>query len=123
VSPPPKDSARVVGPGFHKQVAACVKQVPRGRVATYGDIAGVLGARQVARHVGFALAGMDTSDVPWHRIVNARGRLSLTDGALTEQALRLIAEGIHVDGEGRIDGFRKLRLSETELETFRAPKR
>ena len=108
------EPGRVVGPGFHADVALVVRRVPAGRVATYGDIAGALGSRRVARHVGFALAAMNTDDVPWHRIVNGRGRISLDGGALAEQALRLIAEGVHVDETGRIATFSSVRLSLAE---------
>ena len=70
---------RVVGPGFHDQVYALVRTIPAGRLATYGDIAAALGLRNVARHVGFALAALppDRADVPWHRVVNSTGRLSV----------------------------------------------
>ena len=44
---------RIVGEGFHEQVYAVVAAIPRGRVATYGDVAGALGSRSVARQVGF----------------------------------------------------------------------
>ena len=49
---------RIVGPGFHEQVYAIVKQVPKGFVTTYGDVGRQLGSSRVARHVGFALAGL-----------------------------------------------------------------
>lgn len=96
---------RVVGPGFHARVYAVVREVPRGRVATYGQIAALLGSPSVARHVGFALAAVGNADapVPWHRIVNAQGRISPHGEGSAEQRERLRAEGIRFDATGRID--------------------
>jgi len=54
-----------------------IAQVPQGRVATYGQIAALAGHRGLARQVGYALAATpDEWDLPWHRIVNAQGRVS-----------------------------------------------
>ena len=84
-------------------------QVPPGSVSTYGDVAEALGARSVARHVGNALAALPAhrTDVPWHRIVNSRGRISFrSDGARSgEQMGRLAAEGVEVDRNGAVVGF------------------
>jgi methylated-DNA-protein-cysteine methyltransferase-like protein len=97
---------RVVGPGFHEQVYAVVRQVPRGRVTTYGDVATLLGSPRVARHVGWALASLRSgpTDVPWHRVINAQGRVSSKGdfGRANEQEIRLAAEGIEIDAHGRI---------------------
>ncbi|MFO0980133.1 MAG: MGMT family protein [Planctomycetota bacterium] len=103
---------RVVGPGFHARVHAVVRSVPCGSVTTYGDIATVLGRRAVARHVGFALAALPVeSDVPWHRVVNAQGRISLRhDGKPSPAQARLLrAEGIAVNAAGKIAGFKRKR--------------
>jgi len=79
-----------------------VRRIPLGKVATYGDVAGMLGARSVARHVGWALAVCDEADVPWHRVINARGRCS-GDPLHQEQQLNLIeADGLRVLENGRI---------------------
>lgn len=96
---------RVVSPGFHARVYALVRKVPRGRVATYGQIAALLGSPSVARHVGFALAAVGNADepVPWHRIVNAQGRISPHGDGAHEQRARLQAEGVRFDTNGRID--------------------
>ncbi|MAG56191.1 MAG: methyltransferase [Planctomycetes bacterium] len=104
---------RVVGPGFHELVYGTVQQVPPGRVTTYGDVAGKLGLRTVARHVGYALAAIpEDLDVPWHRVVNGRGRLSPRDegdGFSQEQRRRLEAEGVEVNPDGRVADFAALR--------------
>lgn len=92
---------RVVGPGFHQRVFDVVRRVPRGRVTTYGRVAELLGHPGVARHVGFALAacGDVTPVVPWHRVVDAQGRIS-TAGA--EQRRRLEAEGVRFSRGGAV---------------------
>ncbi len=96
---------RVTGPGFNSRVYAVVKQVPRGKVSTYGDIATLLGSPRVARHVGFALSALRDPDVPWHRVINSRGKLSLrSDTVRGELQQRLLeAEGVHFDAAGRVD--------------------
>lgn len=105
---------RVVGPGFHTQVYEVVSRVPRGRVTTYGDVATVLGSPRVARHVGWALNALDKAGpnaVPWQRVVNSRGRVSVRgqDGRATLQTQLLTAEGVAFDDAGRIADFERLR--------------
>jgi methylated-DNA-protein-cysteine methyltransferase-like protein len=86
------------------RIYAAVRRIPAGRVATYGQIAEVAGLRGHARLVGYALAALDVdTDVPWHRVVNARGAISLPvrdHGALMQRA-RLEAEGIEFR-DGRV---------------------
>ena len=96
---------RIVGPGFHQRVYRVVQRVPYGRLATYGDIATVLGSPRVARHVGFALAALRDPAVPWHRIINARGAISFKGDLVraTEQRQRLEAEGIVFRPSGIIE--------------------
>ena len=106
---------RVVGPGWHERVFAVVATVPSGRVTTYGDVAGALGSRRVARQVGFALAALPAGRegyVPWHRVVNGKGRLSpRAHGSASDDQIRLLrAEGVEIDPEGRIVDFEKLRF-------------
>lgn len=102
---------RIVGPGFHAAVHAAVRRVPKGAVASYGDIATALGSRSVARHVGFALAALpEGSDVPWWRIVDATGRLARAGTpAARRQAKLLAADGVAVKA-GRVVGFGLLRV-------------
>jgi methylated-DNA-protein-cysteine methyltransferase-like protein len=99
----------VIGPGFHEQVYRAVSRVPKGRVTTYGDLAASLGLRSAARQVGYALAALPAhrDEVPWHRVVNARGELARRkDGRPSaEQRRRLRAEGIAVSREGRVRDF------------------
>ena len=100
---------RVVAPGFHEKVWGVVRRVPMGRVTTFGDIACELGRRSVARQVGWALAALppDLDDVPWHRVVNAKGEVSKRKGGIPcdQQIHRLRAEGLAVTQNGRIGDF------------------
>ena len=84
---------------------AVVREIPRGRVASYGQVSKqVLGT--TPRMVGFALAGLgEGSDVPWHRVVNASGRISLpaSNPSHPEQRRRLEAEGVTFSPAGMID--------------------
>jgi methylated-DNA-protein-cysteine methyltransferase-like protein len=97
---------------FFSRVYALVRQVPRGRVATYSQIAQALGMPRGARSVGWAMRACG-DDVPWHRVVNAQGKISLrgTDGYL-EQRARLEEEGVKFDREEKVDlgkfGWKKI---------------
>ncbi len=83
-----------------------VAAIPRGRVATYGQVALLAGLPRRARLVGRALASLGgESDLPWHRVINAQGRISPRDAPPVEhiQLLMLEDEGVEVDARGRID--------------------
>jgi methylated-DNA-protein-cysteine methyltransferase-like protein len=83
-------------------VYALVTQIPRGQVATYGQLAALLGCPRAARAVGYAMKRCPAG-VPWHRVLNARGAISLRGnvaGMLTQRVL-LEQEGVPVRG-GRI---------------------
>lgn len=74
-----------------------VRAIPRGRVATYGQVAALAGFPGHARLVGYALAALPAdSKVPWHRVVNARGGISLSPGSHAARAQRALleAEGV-----------------------------
>ena len=81
-------------------------RIPRGQLATYGQIADLIGAFGCARQVGWALRRLKLpSSVPWHRVVNAQGRISMSlsrEGSDWIQRDLLLAEGIPVDTEGRL---------------------
>lgn len=80
-------------------VYALVRRIPPGRVLTYGRVAALIGMPRGAREVGWALSNLPAgSDVPWHRVVNAEGRISVRGpGAAEAQRERLIAEGVKFD--------------------------
>ena len=94
-------------------------QVPAGRLATYGQIAHAIGAPGAARQVGWALRRLPLpSPLPWHRIVNARGRITMTasrEGSDWLQRQRLIEEGIPVDLDGRLPLERYLWIRSASL--------
>lgn len=94
-------SPRVLSPGFQSRVFDIVRCIPSGMVTTYGRIAAMLGHPGVARHVGNALAvcGREEIPVPWHRVVNASGKVS-TGG--TEQRELLRAEGVQFRASGAV---------------------
>lgn len=89
-----------------RRIWTAVERIPRGRVATYGQIADLVGLAGQARQVGYALAALpDGSTTPWQRVVNARGEVSARaefDGA-PRQRLLLLEEGVVFDPAGRID--------------------
>jgi methylated-DNA-protein-cysteine methyltransferase-like protein len=81
-----------------------VEAIPRGRVASYGQVALAAGLPGRARMVGKALAGLPPdSRVPWQRVVNARGELSLTGESGREQRRLLEREGVRFGPSGRVD--------------------
>src|SRR5882757_5714064 len=87
----------------YRRLYAVVRRVPRGRVATYGQIAALAGLPRHARLVGYALNVLpEASDLPWHRVVNAKGRVSPRANALGHEDLQeqlLRREGVRfVDG-------------------------
>ena len=84
---------------------ALVDSIPRGRVATYGQIAREAGLPRHARHVGHALRDLPPgSRLPWHRVLNAKGEISpRPSGGFTKQRRLLEAEGVQLDERGRVD--------------------
>jgi len=99
---PPMSGA---GAGTYARIYAVVRRIPRGRVATYGQIAELAGLPGHARQVGYALHALPQgSTVPWHRVLNARGTLSLRrdSGAEISQRIRLEQEGVRFDAGGRV---------------------
>jgi methylated-DNA-protein-cysteine methyltransferase related protein len=93
------------------RILAAVREIPSGRVASYGDIARMAGMPRAARQVGWALAslaGSEDEDTPWWRVVNREGRFSLPAHGALEQVRRLKAEGIEVSETG-IEAFAETR--------------
>ena len=92
--------------GFFEKVYQLIQMIPRGKVASYGQIAAYLGHPRGARMVGWALHSLpEGTEVPWHRVVNARGYLSTPhegNGVRTQRQL-LEKEGVVFDSDGRID--------------------
>lgn len=87
-----------------QRILATVDSIPRGSVATYGDVAREAGLPRRARLVGRVLAELPAgSRLPWHRVVNAAGRLSPRASGTSEQRRRLAREGVALSGSGRLD--------------------
>ncbi|MGY0399979.1 MAG: MGMT family protein [Ostreibacterium sp.] len=89
---------------LYATVYETVREIPSGKVATYGQIAKLIGLPRHARHVGIALSHLDgDSTVPWHRVVNARGRICVKHaGKIALQQGLLENEGIHFTDRGNI---------------------
>lgn len=89
----------------YEKIWQTVSRIPYGRVATYGQIARVAGLGKRARMVGYALHRTpDHLEIPWHRVINAQGRISFPAGSAQyrRQRDRLLAEDIPLVGE-RVD--------------------
>ena len=84
-----------------------VASIPHGRVATYGQVARLAGIPHRPRSVGYALSALDSaSAIPWHRVVNAAGKISERSGnmgAEDTQRIRLEREGVRFDAQGRLN--------------------
>lgn len=100
--------------GYRERVYEIVRQIPPGRVMTYGQIADILGEGYTARTVGYVMHGADTETVPWQRVINSKG--SCSTGRMTMplnlQQQMLEAEGVEFDEKGRCDLKRCLWHSE-----------
>lgn len=97
-----KDKKRTV---FSRRAVEAIRKIPRGRVATYGQIAALAGNARAARGVAWILhSSSDAERLPWHRVIGSRGRISLGRGrGFEKQRRRLVAEGVVVGRAGRID--------------------
>lgn len=115
-SVPDKDIRRMIAESYDiitdsptKRIYEAVKKIPHGRVATYGQIAELAGDKKMARAVGNALHNNpDPVNIPCFRVVNSKGELSgaFAFGGATEQADRLLADGIEViDGKVNLEKF------------------
>lgn len=97
----------MAGRSTFDRIYAVVRRIPKGRVATYGQVAALAGLAGRPRLTGYALhAASGQGGLPWHRVINAQGRISLMGldpTAATTQRLRLEAEGVPFDARGRVD--------------------
>jgi methylated-DNA-protein-cysteine methyltransferase related protein len=100
---------------YNRQVWQIVRRIPEGRVMTYGQIAGLLPApegvdeetyrRMGPRWVGAAMRSLKNIDIPWWRVLNAQGQISLPEGSSNalEQRHRLEDEGVVFDKQDRLN--------------------
>jgi methylated-DNA-protein-cysteine methyltransferase related protein len=88
----------------YRRIYETVLRIPPGRVASYGQVAQLAGLPGRARQVGYALHAIPEGlELPWHRVVNSRGELSLEGDAARTQKQRLRREGVRFDARDRID--------------------
>ena len=110
-------------PSFQQRVLELVGRIPPGRVMTYGQLALLAGTPGAARQAGFVLNGlMGGHELPWHRVINAQGRVSTHKvgfGDMQEGLLR--AEGVELDASGRCDLGRLQWWPEDEQERRALP--
>jgi methylated-DNA-protein-cysteine methyltransferase-like protein len=106
-SPPRAAIVRRRAADSYARIYSVVGRIPRGRVATYGQIAALAGLPGRARQVGYALYALpEGSPLPWHRVLGAGGRLSLMRldvASGMSQRLRLESEGVRFGARGRVD--------------------
>lgn len=91
---------------FYDRVYRMVRRIPRGRVTTYGHVAALCGKPRAARTVGWALHALpDDSGVPWHRVINAQGGISISKVGLPPELQRALLEreGVEFEPDGRVD--------------------
>jgi methylated-DNA-protein-cysteine methyltransferase related protein len=89
----------------YQKIYDIVRRIPRGRVATYGQVAALAGLPGRARQVGYALHALpESSALPWHRVVNARGGISrrAVPGSELVQRQLLAREGIQLNAKGQV---------------------
>ena len=115
--PPKRKRSQIIAPEDDEAavaICAVIRRIPRGWVATYGQVAAMAGLPRRARLVGQVLQQLgQVTDIPWHRVVNAKGEvsyaLSRNGGDALQQRL-LEKEGVEFDNRNRFD-----------LERFRWP--
>jgi methylated-DNA-protein-cysteine methyltransferase-like protein len=92
-------------PSLYQQIYQMVDLIPEGKVASYGQIARLIGLPRNARQVGYALAALpDEHEIPWHRVVNTKGEISSRSKAGYEDYQRILLEeeGVEFNPAGRI---------------------
>ena len=87
------------------RIKQVIRRIPKGMVATYGQVAALAGHPRAARAVVWILHSSSVkAKLPWHRVINARGTISLRPGyGYEEQRALLLQEGVMFDREGRVD--------------------
>jgi len=90
-------------PGPFERVWMIVQRIPRGRVATYGQISQMIDRRLTPIAIGWALRAVPEGAIPWHRVVNASGGVSTDREHPGLQRALLEAEGVRFDARGRVD--------------------
>lgn len=111
----PKESSRVRKPSadgrlpnarapLTERILTVIKSIPKGKVASYGQVAALAGSPRGARQVARVLHSLSGKEkLPWHRVIGASGSISLPAEGGAEQARRLRREGVPVDARGKLD--------------------
>jgi methylated-DNA-protein-cysteine methyltransferase related protein len=88
----------------YTRIYAIIQRIPKGKVATYGQIAHLAGLSNQARQVGYALSTLNDNKIPWQRVINAKGEVSARaiPGSENHQLLLLKKEGIRLNAKGQI---------------------
>jgi methylated-DNA-protein-cysteine methyltransferase-like protein len=102
----PSEKRVMENSGLYEQFYQFVRQIPRGKVVSFGQVAQKVG-RGGARDVGYAMAALSGQnnhrDIPWQRVINSRGKSSLDGDAADIQRRLLQEEGIHFNKNGQVD--------------------
>lgn len=112
------------GQNFYFRVYQAVRRIPKGKVATYGQIASLIGSPRASRQVGWALNVLKPgTNVPWQRVINREGRITIENMRATKdmQAQLLRSEGVDVefrDGNWWVDLKRYLWNPDSDVQTF-----
>ncbi len=95
---------------FYRHVIRVIRAIPKGKVSSYGQVAALAGRPRAARQVAWVLhTSSDKEGLPWHRVIGAKGRISLKRGrGFAEQKKRLETEGVRVSRLGAVDLSRHL---------------
>ena len=89
---------------FLAQIFAVIQQIPSGKVITYGEVAKLAGYPGYARQVGKALGNLpEGSKLPWFRVLNNQGKISLKGEDLLRQRRELLADGVAVSASGKVN--------------------
>ena len=105
---------------FYDSVHQLVREIPAGRVMTYGQIATILGAPRAARAVGYAMRAAAPTDIPWQRVINGKGEISGKDASGRPELQRelLDAEGVEFNAAGACD-LKRFRWEPENPEAYR----
>jgi methylated-DNA-protein-cysteine methyltransferase related protein len=99
------DNEQVNESKYQERVYEIVREIPAGRVMTYGQIAAMLGAGYTPRTIGYVMHAADTENIPWQRVINSQGACSTGKMMLPVnlQQKMLADEGIKFNEKGRCD--------------------
>lgn len=96
---------------FSQSIYINLHHIPKGKVISYGNLAKLSGYPNYSRHVGKVLAALpDDTQLPWHKVINSKGYISLSGEAMIRQKEKLEKEGIEVNADGRVVNFKEIMI-------------